>query len=51
MWVSETFLALGKIRRWRWELLFAALTVVDNPSHLQAPAGVNFQMAMHKPNS
>jgi hypothetical protein len=40
---------LGKISWWRNQLLVGKLSIQDNPSHLQPPACMDFQMAMHEP--
>jgi hypothetical protein len=48
---QKIILTLGEIRRWRWELLARPFSVIDHPSHLQAPAGVYFQMTVHEPDS
>lgn len=48
---GKTISTFGKIGRWRLQLLPRQLSVHDNPRHLQAPASVYFQVAMHKPNA
>ena len=47
--MSESKSTFGKICWWRRQLLIGELSIEDNPGHLQAPAGVDFQVAMHEP--
>ena len=40
---------LGKVRGWRRQLLIRQFAILYYPSHLQTPACVDFQVAMHEP--
>ena len=40
---------LGKIRGWRRQLLVRQFPIHYHPNHFQAPAHVNFEVAVHEP--
>ena len=45
----KTRSTLGKVRGWRRQLLIRHFAILYYPTHLQTPACVDFQMAMHEP--
>ena len=48
--IPRVALAFGEIRRRREQLLVGAISVQHQPRHLQAPADVDLQVAMHEPH-
>ena len=47
-WRKESS-TLGKIRGWRRQLLVRQFPIHYHPNHFQAPAHVNFEVAVHEP--